>query len=849
MREAVEHMGVFGVTKGKHQTFGVMSEEETSNGQSQQNADQGEQQPPQGEQQSGQMPGGLQLASEILPEELTIIPIKDRPLFPGITVPLTFSGEKALKSVQNAYEQNNATMGVVLSKDSEVEDPFSAELYEVGTALKIFKIAPVDSNTVQVLVQGIRRFEHTQTEQTDPILRWKVQYHYDPDEKPDEHLKAYMMSITSEVKELLNYNPLSQEQLKMILSQMDYQKPGLMMDVIAYMLSADREKLQHLLAQYDFYDRAQYLLILLREEIELTKVKQRINEQIQEKVNQQQKEYFLREQLKAIKRELGIEKDEKQAEIDKLEEKFNQLELPQKVRQQVNEEMEKFRMLEPTSPEFNVSRNYLESLASLPWGIFSQDVHDIQKARQVLDEDHYGLEDVKNNVLEFLSSVMKSGKLSGSIICLVGPPGVGKTSIGRSIARALNREFTRFSLGGMRDEAEIKGHRRTYIGAMPGKLIQSIQRCGTQNPVVMLDEIDKLGISFQGDPASALLEVLDPEQNEEFVDHYLDVPFDLSNVLFVTTANQLDTIQQPLLDRMEVIRLSGYVTEEKIEIAQRHLIPKQVKEQGFSTDEVGFEREAVRTMIEQYAREAGVRSLEKYVRKALRQIALQEAEGKEKISTITADKLEPLLGKAVYNTEELYDEGMPGVALGLAYTQMGGVSLYIEATSFRTNQAGFQQTGQLGKVMEESSKIAYSYVRSLLGSQNGKAEFFNQNEISLHVPEGATPKDGPSAGITMALALYSLATGKPVREKLAMTGELTLTGKILPIGGVREKLIAARRVGVTDVILPIANQKDCEELPEYICRNINVHYANRFEDVLQWAFEKEPVASQAQAEA
>lgn len=802
------------------------------------NKDQGSQ-----TQEQGTPQGSLQLASEALPEEITIVPVQDRPLFPGITVPLTFSGEKALQSIQNAYEHNNATMGVVMIQDNDDEDVFQARMFQVGTVLKIFRVAPVDSNTVQVLVQGIRRFEYVETMQREPLLRWKVQYHYEPEEKPDSDLKAYMMSITSEVKELLGLNPISQEQLKMILGQMDYQKPGLMMDVIAYMLSADREKLQHLLAQYDLYDRAQYLLVLLREEIELTKVQKKITDQIQEKVNQQQKEYFLREQLKAIKRELGIEKDDKQAQLDKLEEKFNQLTLPEQVRKQVHEEMEKFQMLEPSSPEFNVTRNYLETLASLPWGIHSKDTYNIKKARRVLEKDHYGLEDVKNNILEFLSSIMKSGKLSGSIICLVGPPGVGKTSVGRSIARALNREFTRFSLGGMRDEAEIKGHRRTYIGAMPGKLIQSIQRCGTQNPVVMLDEIDKLGISFQGDPASALLEVLDPEQNSEFVDHYLDVPFDLSNVLFVTTANQLDTIQQPLLDRMEIIRLSGYITEEKIEIARRHLIPKQLKEQGFETNEVQFTRAALSQLVEDYAREAGVRSLEKYIRKILRKIALKQAEGKKAEARITDKNLSNLLGAPRYTTEERYDEGLPGVALGLAFTQMGGATLYIEATSFKTNRGGLKQTGQLGEVMQESTQIAYSYVRNLLGSANGKAEFFNQHEISVHVPAGATPKDGPSAGITMALALYSLVTGKPVKERLAMTGELTLTGKVLPIGGVREKLIAAKRVGVQEVILPEGNRNGLEELPDYIYSDLRIHFADRFEDVLKVAYPQVKVSS------
>ncbi|MEN0048653.1 MAG: endopeptidase La, partial [Bacteroidota bacterium] len=537
-----------------------------------------------------------------------------------------------------------------------------------------------------------------------------------------------------------------------------------------------------------------------------------------------------------IKKELGIEKEDKDSEVEKLEKKLAEKELSEEAMKVVKEELNKLKTLNIQSPEFNVTRSYLELIADLPWGEYSEDTLDIKKAREILNSEHYGLEDVKDNILEFLASVIKRGKIAGSIICLVGPPGVGKTSIGKSVADALGRKFFRFSVGGMRDEAEIKGHRRTYIGAMPGKLIQALKRVEVSNPVVMLDEIDKIGTSFRGDPASALLEVLDPEQNSTFLDHYLDIPFDLSNVLFITTANQLDTIPGPLRDRMEIIRLSGYISQEKAEIAKQYLVPKQLKEHGFEEDEITFTDEALRLIVDQYAREAGVRNLEKQIRKIIRKVNLKIAEEEEIKFEVEATDVEQFLGKPIFNTESLYNKNTPGVALGLAYTSMGGATLYIEATGIPSKNASLKQTGQLGKVMQESSEIAYSYVRGKVKEDHPENDYFNTHGVHLHVPAGATPKDGPSAGITMALSLYSLATNKAIKDNLAMTGELTLTGKVLPIGGVREKTIAARRVGVNTLILPIDNKRDFEELPDYIKEGIEVHFADYFEDVLQVAY-------------
>ncbi len=769
-----------------------------------------------------------------LPSTLTIIPLRQKPVFPGVPLPLTISGKENIDAVKNAVEQHNGYIGLVLVK-SQREGDEDPELYDVGTAFQVFRYAQIGPNVMQIIGQGFGRIIKKKVLLVKPVLRWEVEYHLYSKEKPDTELKAYLLSISSELKNLLQLNPLFKEQINLVVSQLNYEAPGLTMDVISSLLSAPKERLQELLETFDLHKRAHLLLRLIKEEIELAKIQQKIQTQIDEQVNKQQKEFFLREQLKAIKKELGLEKEDSETEVEKIRKKLEGKTLTEEAQKVVEEELEKLQTLNAQSPEFAVTRNYLELIADLPWGIYSEDNHDIKKARQILDRDHYGLEDVKAMILEFLSAIIKRGTIGGSIICLVGPPGVGKTSIGQSIAEALGRKFFRFSVGGMRDEAEIKGHRRTYIGAMPGKIIQALKRVGTSNPVVMLDEIDKIGMSFQGDPASALLEVLDPAQNPTFLDHYLDIPYDLSKVLFVTTANQLDTIPEPLLDRMEVIRLSGYILEEKVEIAKRYLIPRQLKEHGFKPSEVRFTDKAIALIADKYAREAGVRNLEKHIRKIIRKLTMLSAEDGQQRFTIKPKDVESYLGKPIFTTEKLYPKPLPGVVLGLAYTAFGGATLYIEARGIRGNP-GFKQTGQLGKVMQESSEIAYSYVRSILADGSKPNDYFDKHFVHLHVPAGATPKDGPSAGITMALALYSLATGKPVRKNLAMTGELTLTGKVLPIGGVKEKTIAARRVGVTDIILPIDNKRDYEEIPEYIRKGLNVHYVDYFDDVLEVAY-------------
>jgi ATP-dependent Lon protease len=777
---------------------------------------------------------GIVLVSEVYPDNIVVLPLENRPVFPGLALPLNFVNRNTVKAVTHTIEKNNGFIGVSYISEENKNDFFQSKIHQTGTLLKILKVINKNDDTIQFFAQAITRFHLKKEVIRGGIRHWQVEYEYEEKLVVDNELKAYTLAVINSVKELIKLNPMFQEQMKLALSQVGMEKPGLLMDLVASFLTADGSKLQPLLAATDLFKRSDLLLKLLKEEIELNVLQQNIQKQIEEKISKQQREFFLREQLKIIKQELGLEKDDKTSEIEAIEKKIQKLVLTEEASRAIGEELNKLRTLESGSAEYQVSRTYLNWLTDLPWGIYSEDNYDLGKARQVLDEQHYGLNDVKQRILEFVSTIVKRRKVSGSIICLVGPPGVGKTSIGKSIADALGRKFYRFSVGGMRDEAEIKGHRRTYIGAMPGKLIQSLKRTGVSNPVIMLDEIDKIGASYQGDPAAALLEVLDPEQNSDFLDHYLDVRYDLSNILFVTTANQLDTIPRPLLDRMEIIKLSGYILEEKVEIAKRYLVPKQRKEHGLKASEVNITDTALVQIIDGYAREAGVRGLENQVKKVMRKATLLLTENGDQKINVSKNNLTEFLGQPVFTTEELYKKQFPGVTLGLAWTAMGGATLYIEAQGIKGRGPGLKQTGQLGDVMRESSEIAYSYVQRLL--ENDRKEFFKNHLIHLHVPAGATPKDGPSAGITMALAMYSLATRKPIKKGLAMTGELTLTGKVLPIGGVREKTIAARRVKVFELIFPAENKKDFDELPAYLKNGIKPHFVAYFDEVIRIAF-------------
>ncbi|MBP1751657.1 MAG: DNA-binding ATP-dependent protease La [Geobacteraceae bacterium] len=778
----------------------------------------------------------LVVAADVLPKYLPVIPLKMRPTFPGILMPLVIKGADKVSAIRRVVESGDRTIGMVLVKDMEADET-PDNLHRVGVAAKVLQIVHAEEENAHILVNNLERFIIDDLMQTEEGLVARVSYHYSPELSVNPELQAYSMAIISTLKELIQLNPLFSEETKQYLSRSSMDDPGRLADFAANLTSADGQELQKVLETFDVRQRIDRVLVLLKKELEIYRLQSKITKQIEEKISAHQREFFLREQFKMIKKELGLEKEGKVTEIEKFRDRVKDLTLNEEARKAVEEELEKLQVIEPTSPEYNVSRNYLDWLTILPWGRFSTDSYNLIRARKVLDRDHYGLQDVKDRILEFIAVGKMKGDISGSIICLVGPPGVGKTSVGKSIADALGRSFYRFSLGGMRDEAEIKGHRRTYIGAMPGKFIQAMKRAGTENPVLMLDEIDKIGISYQGDPASALLEVLDPEQNSAFRDHYLDVPYDLSNVLFVATANQLDTIPPALLDRMEVIRLAGYILEEKVEIARRYLIPKALASHGLKKDQVVLDKSALIAIIDKYAREAGVRNLEKRIKKIMRRAAMEFAQGKTEAIRIGKDDVEAYLGNPVFNPDELF-ESTPGVVTGLAWTNFGGATLQIEATAMPSKTKGFKQTGQLGSVMVESSDIAYSYVMAHLEKYGVPSDYFDRHFVHLHVPAGATPKDGPSAGITMATALISMITGKPVMRKLAMTGELTLTGRVLPIGGVKEKTIAARRSGIKNLIFPEANRKDFEELPDYLKKGLNVNFVREYEDVHRIAFAK-----------
>ena len=776
---------------------------------------------------------GVVLAGEVLPTSLPIMPIRPRPLFPGIHIPLAVR-EDQLSVVEWALESAGQTLGLVLVRDVEGEDS-AKNLYRVGVAGKILKAIKEDQGSAHVLISCLERFTIQEVGDTPQGLLARVKYHHATELSPNQELKAYAMAIISTLRELTSLNPLHSEAIRLFLSRSSLNDPGKLADFAASLTTADGKELQGILEALDVRQRIDRTLVLLKKELEVFKLQQRITKQIEEKMTSQQREFFLKEQLKAIKQELGLEKEGKAAEIEKFQERLKHLSLNPEAQQVVDEEMGKLEILEPLAPEYTVTRNYLDWLTILPWGQQSQDNYDLKRAKEVLDRDHFGLEDVKTRILEFIAVGKMKGDIAGSILCLVGPPGVGKTSIGMSMADALGRKFFHFSLGGMRDEAEIKGHRRTYIGAMPGKFIQAMKSVGTSNPVIMLDEIDKVGASFRGDPASALLEVLDAEQNSYFRDHYLDVPFDLSNVLFVTTANQLDTIPAPLIDRMEIIRLSGYILEEKVEIARRYLIPKALKNHGLKKQQLSIRKDALLRIVDGYAREAGVRALEKQIRKIMRKAALKFSENFKGKLVVSKSDVETYLGRPVFTQEELLED-RPGIVTGLAWTSFGGATLQIEATAVASNRKGFKQTGQLGNVMVESSEIAYSYVMAHLEEYGAKSDFFDRHFVHLHVPAGSTPKDGPSAGITMAASLISVISQQKVKKKLGMTGELTLTGRVLPVGGVKEKVIAARRIGLDTLIFPEANEKDVSELPDYLRKGLTFHFARDFKDVHRWAF-------------
>ncbi len=772
---------------------------------------------------------------EVLPTEIPLLPVTTRPFFPGQAVPLLMDAETWEETMALVEASEQKILGVVFATSKSAETAKPKDFKRIGTACRVHKVQRVEGR-LQVLIECLQRFRIDHVYGRKAPYRVRVHYFNEPTRRPKGDIKAYAMAVINTIKELVPLNPLYGEELRMFLDRLGPDDPSHLADFAASLTTSDAKQLQEVLEAIKLMPRMEKVLVLLSNELELARAQHDIRMSVEERMDEQQREFFLREQLKVIQKELGIEKDDRTAELDRFKERLEGLALTKQAQKRLDEEMNKLSILETGSPEYALTRNYLDWITLLPWGKHSADNLELDHARKALDRDHYGLDDVKQRILEFLGVGIMKGEISGSIILLVGPPGVGKTSIGKSIAEALGREFYRFSVGGMRDEAEIKGHRRTYIGAMPGKFVQAMKDAATANPVIMLDEIDKIGASFQGDPASALLEALDPEQNSEFLDHYLDLRFDLSKVLFVCTANTLDSIPAPLLDRMETISLSGYIAQEKQQIARRYLLPRQLKRAGLKRNDIKMNAACLKAIIEGYARDAGVRRLEKQIGKIVRKVVIQILDkSKRPPVAVSNDDLKEYLGSPLF-TDERNLQG-PGVVTGLAWTAMGGATLSIEAVKTHNLARGFKLTGQLGDVMKESAEIAYSFVVSHAEQFGVDPGYFEKAMIHLHVPAGATPKDGPSAGITMASALLSLATDQPVRN-IAMTGELTLTGHVFPIGGVREKMIAARRAGIRELLLPGENRGEYEEVPPHIRKGIKVHFVETFENVIPLLFSK-----------
>ncbi|WP_409281177.1 endopeptidase La [Pseudomonas defluvii] len=777
----------------------------------------------------------LALPGQQLPDKVYIIPIHNRPFFPAQVLPVIVNEEPWAETLDLVAKTPHHALALFFM-DTPPEDPRhfdTSTLPTYGTLVKVHH-ASRENGKLQFVAQGLSRVRiRSWLKHHRPPYLVEVDYPHQPSEPTDE-VKAYGMALINAIKELLPLNPLYSEELKNYLNRFSPNDPSPLTDFAAALTSATGSQLQEVLDCVPMLKRMEKVLPMLRKEVEVAHLQNEISAEVNRQIGEHQREFFLKEQLKVIQQELGLTKDDRSADLEQFKQRLEGKTLPSATQKRIDEELGKLSILETGSPEYAVTRNYLDWATALPWGVYGKDKLDLKHARKVLDLHHAGLDDIKERIVEFLAVGAYKGEISGSIVLLVGPPGVGKTSIGKSIAESLGRPFYRFSVGGMRDEAEIKGHRRTYIGAQPGKLVQALKDVGVMNPVIMLDEIDKMGQSYQGDPASALLETLDPEQNVDFLDHYLDLRLDLSKVLFVCTANTLDSIPGPLLDRMEVIRLSGYITEEKLAIAKRHLWPKQLQKAGVAKTSLSITDSALRAVIEDYAREAGVRQLEKQLGKLVRKAVVRLLDHPDTTIKIGTKDLEASLGMPVFRSEQVL--AGKGVITGLAWTSMGGATLPIEATLIHTLNRGFKLTGQLGDVMKESAEIAYSYVSSHLKQFGGDPSFFNEAFIHLHVPEGATPKDGPSAGVTMASALLSLARDQAPKKGVAMTGELTLTGHVLPIGGVREKVIAARRQKIFELILPEANRGDFEELPDYLKQGLNVHFAKRFSDVANVLF-------------
>lgn len=777
------------------------------------------------------------LKPEDLPEELSILPIKNTVLFPGVVIPITVTRQKSIRLIKKAY-QGNRIVGVIAQKTKNAEEPTAEDLYQYGTIARIIKMLVLPDGNTTIIIQGKNRFSVKQFLNEDPYLTARVELLSDPKpEKKGHELKALVQSLQDAASKILKLNPEIPQEAQVALDNIH--STSFLIHFLSSNLNVEVNDKQKILETNNILDRGTLLLKYMLKEIQMLEIKYEIQKKVHTDIDQQQRDYFLRQQIRVLQDELGFDGPDK--EVEKLRARGKEKKWSKEVEEHFNKELDKLQRINPQAAEFPVAMNYIEFMLDLPWDEFTEDDFDLKRAKRILDKDHYGLTKVKNRILEYLAVLKLKQDMKGPILCLHGPPGVGKTSLGKSIAKSLQRNYVRMSLGGVHDEAEIRGHRKTYVGAMPGKIVQNIKKAKSSNPVFILDEIDKVRSDFRGDPSSALLEVLDPEQNNSFADNYLEVEYDLSKVLFIATANSLETIHPALRDRMEVIDLTGYTVEEKEQIAKKHLIPKQLDEHGLKSRKIKFESDAIRKIIEAYTRESGVRNLERKIGSVVRNLAKSVAMEEEVPKSVNAEFVVKVLGAEIFDEELYQDNETAGVVTGLAWTQVGGDILFVESSLSR-GKGVLTLSGQLGDVMKESAVAALSYLKSRAADLKIDHRAFQQYDLHVHVPAGAIPKDGPSAGITMLTSLASSFTQRKVKAKLAMTGEITLRGKVLPVGGIKEKILAAKRSGIKEIILSSKNRRDIDEIEKNYIRGLKFHFVDNVDEVLKIALLKEKVA-------
>lgn len=778
------------------------------------------------------------LTESEIPDSLPILPLKNTVLFPGVVVPITVGRDRSLALVKDAYE-NDKTIGVVAQKDEDIEDPDPSDLYDHGTVAQILKLIKMPDGSKSIVIQGKNIIRTEEFLQSEPYFRANVEPVQQNMDLSGIELDASMRSVKETATKIVNLSPNIPSEASIAINNIS--SPTFLLNFISSNLQVSLAEKQELLEMQKFSTRLDKVMEHLNKELQVLNLSEEIRSKVKTDIDDQQRDFYLRQQMKAIQEALG--EDSEHQEIQKLRERLeNKKSVPDHVKEEAEKELQRLEMTPSSSPNYGIIHNYIEWILDLPWGDYSEDKLELKNAREILDEDHYGLEKVKKRIIEYLAVLKLKEDMKAPILCFYGPPGVGKTSLGKSIARAMNREFERFSLGGIHDEAEIRGHRRTYIGALPGRILRAMKKAGKGNPVVMLDEIDKVGSDFRGDPTSALLEVLDPEQNDSFTDNYLELEYDLSKVMFIATANSLETIPAPLRDRMEIINISGYTLEEKVEIARKYLLPKQIKENGLLKSQIRISKAAIERMIDQYTRESGVRNLERQLAAVCRNVAAQIASGDIDDMSVGVNDIQDILGKRKFFSDAAERTTVPGVATGLAWTPYGGDILFIEA-SVSQGSGKLHITGQLGDVMKESAMLAISYLRARYKELNIPEEAFKYWDLHIHVPKGAVPKDGPSAGIALLSAVASIFTQRKVKGTLAMTGEITLRGLVLPVGGIKEKVLAAKRSGIKKVLLPEKNQKDVDEIEKEVIGDLEVEYLERMDPLLDIVLEEEPVTN------